>query len=238
MAVVDDDQAVREAVCDSLAGEGFETVPCASASELFGAAASYDEFDLIILDLQLPDGDGFGVAARIRTSSSVPIIMLTGRSGELDRIMGLEIGADDYVVKPFSVRELLARVKALRRRTTNDFSVARPIRCGYRFLGFDMDVERRRLFAPSGAPVTLTVAEFDLLHALVQRAGRVLSRELLLEITHRTDDSVFDRTIDVLILRLRRKIEPNPTSPRFIKTVRGHGYVFDVNVEDIGTPVR
>lgn len=234
VAVVDDDRAVRDVVCDILESEGIETVACASAADLFAAVARPEGLDMIILDLQLPDGDGFGIAAGIRATNPVPIIMLTGRGGDLDRIMGLEIGADDYVVKPFNARELLARVKAVRRRMTNDFDAARPIRNGYRFLGYVMDVDRRRLTAPSGAPVALTVAEFDLLHALVQRHGRVLSRDQLLEITHRAADDIFDRTIDVLILRLRRKIEPNPTSPRFIKTERGHGYVFDVKVDEIG----
>ncbi len=234
VAVVDDDRAVRDVVCDTLESEGIETVACACAADLFAAVARPEGLDMIILDLQLPDGDGFGIAAGIRATNPVPIIMLTGRGGDLDRIMGLEIGADDYVVKPFNARELLARVKAVRRRMTNDFDAARPVRNGYSFLGYVMDVDRRRLTAPSGAPVALTVAEFDLLHALVQRHGRVLSRDQLLEITHRAADDIFDRTIDVLILRLRRKIEPNPTSPRFIKTERGHGYVFDVRVEEIG----
>lgn len=234
VAVVDDDRAVRDVVCDILESEGIETVACASAADLFATVARPEGLDMIILDLQLPDGDGFGIAAGIRVTNPVPIIMLTGRGGDLDRIMGLEIGADDYVVKPFNARELLARVKAVRRRMTNDFDATRPIRNGYRFLGYVMDVDRRRLTAPSGAPVALTVAEFDLLHALVQRHGRVLSRDQLLEITHRAADDIFDRTIDVLILRLRRKIEPNPTSPRFIKTERGHGYVFDVKVDEIG----
>lgn len=234
IAVVDDDRAVRQVVRDTLESEGIEAIECCSAADLFATVARPEKLDMIILDLQLPDGDGFGIAAGLRTTSTVPIIMLTGRGGDLDRIMGLEIGADDYVVKPFNARELLARVKALRRRTTNDFDAARPLRNGYRFLGYVMDVDRRRLTAPSGTPVVLTVAEFDLLHALVQRHGRILSRDQLLEITHRSADDIFDRTIDVLILRLRRKIEPNPTSPRFIKTERGHGYVFDVSVEEIG----
>ncbi|MGV0876738.1 response regulator transcription factor [Martelella sp. FLE1502] len=231
IAVVDDDPAIREVVGDMLASGGMDAVRFACASDFLSQLSTENSFDLIILDLQLPDLDGFSVAANIRTSSSVPIIMLTGRDEELDRVMGLEIGADDYVVKPFSVRELLARVKAIRRRARGDFVNEKPVRQGYRFHGYVMDTERRRLSAPSGAPIALTVAEFDLLHAMVQRHGRVLSRDQLLEITHRAGDDIFDRTIDVLILRLRRKIEPTPTSPRFIKTERGHGYVFNATVE-------
>lgn len=233
IAVVDDDRAVREAVGDMLESNGFAPVPCRNAADLLALMAGEAPPGLIVLDLQLPDRDGLGVAAAIRATSRVPIIMLTGRGEEIDRVMGLEVGADDYVVKPFSTRELLARIKAVRRRS-DAFVPAEPaVRQGYRFLGFVLDTERRRLTAPSGAPVPLTVAEFDLLHALVQRHGRVLSREQLLEITHRADDEIFDRTIDVLILRLRRKIEPTPTSPRFIRTERGHGYVFDVKVEPL-----
>lgn len=233
IAVVDDDHAVREAVGDMLESNGFAPVPCRNAADLLALMAGEAPPGLIVLDLQLPDRDGLGVAAAIRATSRVPIIMLTGRGEEIDRVMGLEVGADDYVVKPFSTRELLARIKAVRRRS-DTFAPAEPaVRQGYRFLGFVLDTERRRLTAPSGAPVPLTVAEFDLLHALVQRHGRVLSREQLLEITHRADDEIFDRTIDVLILRLRRKIEPTPTSPRFIRTERGHGYVFDVKVEPL-----
>ncbi|SJZ91390.1 response regulator transcription factor [Consotaella salsifontis] len=234
VAVVDDDTSVREVVCDVLASEGIEALACASAADYLGLAERSESIDLVILDLQLPDRDGFSLAASIRASSAVPIIMLTGRGGELDRILGLEIGADDYVVKPFNARELLARVKAVRRRyIQGGASFEPPPRNGYRFLGHVLDTDRRRLTGPGGEPIPLTVAEFDLLHALVERQGRVLSRDQLLEITHRTTDDIFDRTIDVLILRLRRKIEPNPTNPLLIKTERGHGYVFDVRVEKL-----
>ena len=237
IAVVDDDAGVRDGVCDLVASEGFEAVACADAAALF-AALDGGRIDLVVLDLRLPDRDGFSVAATIRASSAVPIIMLTGRGGDLDRIMGLEIGADDYVVKPFNSRELLARIKAVLRRIGRDAPppLAPPLRNGWRFAGFEIDSDRRRLSAPGGAPVALTVAEFDLLTVLVDAAGRVLSRDRLIELTHRENDDVFDRTVDVLILRLRRKIEANPTNPCFIRTERGHGYVFDAPVEAIGRP--
>lgn len=235
IAVVDDEVTVRETVCDLVAGEGFEPIACPDAAALFAALA--DPVDLVVLDLRLPDRDGFSVAAAVRATSDVPIIILSGRGGDIDRIMGLEIGADDYVVKPFNTRELLARIKAVLRRrgreTAQPASVA--IRNGWRFAGHEIDLDRRRLTAPGGAPVALTVAEFDLLVALVGAAGRVLSRDHLLDLTHRVDGDVYDRTVDVLILRLRRKIEPDPTNPRFIRTERGHGYVFDAPVEVIAS---
>ena len=235
IAVVDDDETVRDAVCDLVASEGFEAVACRDAAGLFAALAA-GRIDLVVLDLRLPDRDGLSVAATIRTSSRVPIIMVTGRGGDLDRIMGLEIGADDYVVKPFNTRELLARIKAVLRRTGRDGGpFSRPqIRHGWRFDGYEIDLDRRRLSGPDGVALALTVAEFDLLVALVGAAGRVLSRDHLLDLTHRAGGEVFDRTVDVLILRLRRKIEAEPTNPRFIRTERGHGYVFDAPVEAIG----
>ena len=233
IAVVDDDASVRDAVCDLVASEGYEPVGCATAAALFAALSG--RIDLVVLDLRLPDRDGFSVAAAVRASSDVPIIMLTGRAGDLDRIMGLEIGADDYVVKPFNTRELLARIKAVLRRRGRETPPApvSGLRHGYRFPGHEIDLDRRRLTTTRGEPVALTVAEFDLLVALVGAAGRVLTREQLLELTHRVADDVFDRTVDVLILRLRRKIEREPTNPRFIRTERGHGYVFDAPVEAV-----
>jgi two-component system OmpR family response regulator len=233
IAVVDDDEGVRAAVCDLVAADGYEAVPCRTASDLFAALA--EPIDLVVLDLRLPDRDGFSVAASLRATSDVPIIMLTGRGGDVDRILGLEIGADDYVVKPFNTRELLARIKAVLRRRGRVVPTppAEPVRRGWRFDGFVVDLDRRRLTDRVGGPVSLTVAEFDLLAALVGAHGRVLSRERLLDLTHRIADDVFDRTIDVLILRLRRKIEPDPTNPRFIRTERGHGYFFAAEVEDL-----
>jgi two-component system OmpR family response regulator len=185
--------------------------------------------DLIVLDLQLPDRDGMALASAIRSTSDIPIVMLTGRGSAIDRIVGLEVGADDYVVKPFNNLELLARVKAVMRRT-------RPVpsnrkRHGYKFAGYFLDLHARRLEGPDGSAVQLTVAEFELLQALLKAEGRVLTREQLLDMTHHVNSDVFDRTIDVLILRLRRKIEPVPSRPQFILTQRGLGYTFSAKVE-------
>ena len=235
IAIVDDDPAPRGGIADMLAVEGFEPQPCGTAAALADLMGGPAAPDLILLDLRLPDRDGLAVAGAIRSTSAVPIIMLTGRGGDIDRILGLEIGADDYVVKPFNSRELLARIKAVLRRTGRDGAAiaSPPVRHGWRFEGHEIDLDRRRLTTPDGAAVPLTVAEFDLLVALVGAAGRVLSRDHLLDLTHRAGGDVFDRTVDVLILRLRRKIEADPTNPRFIRTERGHGYVFDAPVEAI-----
>lgn len=235
IAVVDDDPAVRQTVADLLAAEGYEPVCCADAASLL-AALDATRLDLIVLDLKLPDRDGIALSAQISATSGTPIIMLTGRAGDIDRVMGLEVGADDYIVKPFHNREFVARVKAVLRRTTRETAapVAPGPRRGYRFAGFTLDTDGRKLTDPMGRPVTLTVAEFDLLLALVRAHGRVLSRNQILDLTHHDRDDVFDRTIDVLILRLRRKIESNPQQPWMIRTERGLGYIFDCAVIAFG----
>lgn len=232
IAVVEDDQIVSSTVVDILQSAGFIALPCRTAEALLLLMRSGRPPDLILLDLQLPDQDGISLASAIRAESNVPIVMLTGRSAEIDRIVGLEIGADDYLVKPFSNLELLARVKAILRRAKGVMAQSRQ-REGFRFEGFFLDLSARRLDAPDGTSVQLTVAEFDLLHALLRARGRVLTRNQLLEMTHHAEADVFDRTIDVLILRLRRKIEPVPSQPRFIRTERGLGYTFAGAVEAI-----
>ncbi|MBA5776040.1 response regulator transcription factor [Stappia sp. F7233] len=231
VAVVEDDALVRATVVDTLEEAGFEPLACENAEALARALAAGRQPELIILDLQLPDRDGLAVAGSIRSSSDIPIIMLTGRGSDIDRIVGLEIGADDYIVKPFNPRELVARVKAVLRRRVPGAVRTAERRRGYRFLGYALDLEARRLTDPDGQPITLTVSEFDLLTALVEARGRVLTRNQLLDLMHRRNDDVFDRTVDVLILRLRRKIEPTPRHPRLIRTERGLGYVFDAPVE-------
>ena len=223
IGVVDDDPAVLQMVTDLLTGEGYQTIRCPDAAALM-AVLGAGRLDLIVLDLRLPDRDGISIAAQVRGTMDVPIIMLTGRGDDIDRIMGLEVGADDYIVKPFNNREFIARVKAVLRRTARASAPApAPCKRGYRFAGFTLDEDGRRLFDPAGKPVPLTVAEFD-----------VLSRNQILDLTPHDRDDVFDRTIDVLILRLRRKIERNPQQPWLIRTERGLGYVFDCDIEAFG----
>mgnify|MGYP001457998585 CR=1 FL=1 len=231
IAVVDDDPAIREVVGDMLASGGMDAVRFACASDFLSQLSTENSFDLIILDLQLPDLDGFSVAANIRTSSSVPIIMLTGRDEELDRVMGLEIGADDYLAKPFSTLELIARVQAVLRRTERETSSpSNETGKIYRFNTWRLDPDRRELIASDNVIVPLSTGEFELLHVFVQRPNRVLSREQLLDLARGRDTVAFDRSIDTQVSRLRRKIEQDPKSPIIIKTVWGGGYVLSAEV--------
>ena len=189
-----------------------------------------NRFDLILLDLMLPGEDGLSVFRRLRAHSSVPIIMLTAKGDELDRIVGLEMGADDYLSKPFNPRELLARIRAVLRRA----SAAAPVMNRARhliFSGWQVDCLVRELKDPYGTRITLTGAEFGLLQVLCERAGRVLSRDQLLDLTQARSTGALGRSIDVLISRLRRKIERDPHDPEIIKTVRSGGYLFAAKVD-------
>lgn len=226
--IVDDDADVRDLVRYELEAQGWEVAEAASGAEIAEAIARFTP-DLILLDLRLPDADGLSIAQRLRATSAIPIIMLTGLGGDIDRIVGLEMGADDYVVKPFNPRELIARIKAVLRRAGGAPQPAPDHDCRA-FAGWQIDLSARQLKDPSGAAVALTNAEFLLLEAFVGAPRRVLSRDQLLERTRSDGGEVFDRTIDVLILRLRRKIEPNPRAPQIIRTERGAGYVFDAEV--------
>ncbi|MFD2173204.1 response regulator [Rhodobacter lacus] len=228
--IVDDDPDLRDLVRYELEGHGFEVVEAACAAEVAPALSPVPP-DLILLDLRLPDQDGLAVAGRLRATSTIPIIMLSGLGGDVDRIVGLEMGADDYVVKPCNPRELVARIKAVLRRTgAAPGPLERADHDRRSFAGWVIDLSARSLETPAGQPVALTNAEFLLLEAFVRAPRCVLSRDQLLERTRSDGGEVFDRTIDVLILRLRRKIEPNPRAPQLIRTERGAGYVLDAEV--------
>jgi DNA-binding response OmpR family regulator len=235
IAVVEDDATLAATLEDMLIGEGYRVHLCPTAAAL-QPLLKESSLDMILLDITLPDANGLAVAAQIRATTAIPIIILTGKGGEVDRIVGLEVGADDYVVKPFSVREVAARIRAVLRRTHNNNLPTSPdLRSGFKFAGWALDVQLRRLYNPNGKQIMLTVNEFDLLESIVSAAGRILTRNQLLEMTRRHDnDDVFDRTVDVLILRLRRKIESNPHVPKFIVTERGIGYRFNASVERFG----
>jgi two-component system OmpR family response regulator len=234
--IVDDDPEIRELVSHEVQQQGWNAIIAGSEVEM-GAALREQTPDIILLDIRLPDQDGLTIARRLRATSSIPIIMLTGMGSDVDRIVGLELGADDYVVKPFNPRELIARIKAvLRRMSSQPMELSLSESLGHecrRFAGWFLDLSARVLTDPSGRPVSLTNAEFLLLETFVNAPHRVLTREWLLERTHAYEADVFDRTIDVLILRLRRKIESNPHAPRIIRTERGAGYVFDVDIEKL-----
>ena len=234
VAVVEDDAILAATLRDMLVGEGYLVHLCSTGAAL-RALLKNIELDLILLDLTLPDGNGFTLATQVRATTSAPIIILTGKGSEVDRIVGLEIGADDYVVKPFSVREVAARIRAVLRRRRAERPQPPAFQKGYRFGGWILDVNLRRLYNPDGKQIPLTVNEFDVMHSIVATAGRILSRNQLLEMTRRNNnDDVFDRTVDVLILRLRRKIEANPHVPSLIVTERGIGYRFKMAVERVG----
>lgn len=234
IAVVEDDASIASTLEDMLLAEGYRVHVCPTGAAL-RALLERPLVDMILLDLNLPDCNGLELAGFVRATTALPIIILTGRGEEIDRIVGLEIGADDYVVKPFSLREVAARIRAVLRRGRAPASPSPPVRRGYRFEGWTLDIDLRRLYTPDNKPVALTGSEFALLRSIVTAAGRILTRNQLLDMTRgREDNDVFDRTIDVLILRLRRKIEPDPNSPRLIVTERGLGYRFNAAVERLG----
>ena len=234
IAVVDDDASVRAVIAEYLTKNDLRVTAVATGTELTEIFAR-ETIDAVILDLRLAGEDGMQIARRLREQSTVPILMLTGLTDEADRVMGLELGADDYLGKPFSPRELLARIRALLRRAQAQATVADAIAKvrAYRFGGWELNIGLRRLKSADGQPVELTKGEFSLLTAFLSAPQRVLTRDQLLELSRLHNAEVYDRSIDVQILRLRRKIEPDPSHPHFIKTERGAGYVFLAAVEAI-----
>jgi len=232
--VVDDDPSVPQMISKYLGDYGFRVIAVSSghqADDVLGR----DAIDLVILDLRLPDEDGIQIARRLRDSSQLPIIMLTGSQEEADRVMGLELGADDYVTKPFSLRELLARVRALLRRARASETIAdglTKIRI-YRFAGHELNVRLRNLTTPHGKSVALTNSEFNLLVAFLAEPQRVLTRERLLDLSRLHNDEIYDRSIDVQIGRLRKKMAPNGSGEPLIATERGAGYIFTAKVESL-----
>src|SRR5579863_3966044 len=230
--VVEDDQTMRHLVVNYLEEHDIRAVSASRRDEVARLLA-VEEPSLVILDLRLGETDGLDLLRDIRSRSDVPIIITTGqRRDEIDRVVGLELGADDYITKPFGPRELLARIRAvLRRQELGRVASQRdPERGSYIFGGWQLDRRTRRLTDPNGAPVALTKGEFALLVAFLSAPQRPLSREHLLQAT-RVHEDVFDRSIDVQVLRLRRKLETDPTAPRVILTERGVGYVFALPVE-------
>jgi two-component system OmpR family response regulator len=231
---VDDDPSVRQMIADYLTDNDIEVTAVGSGKEIAEVMARHT-IDLLILDLKLPGEDGMQIARNLRTESDVPIIILTGRKDEADRVMGLELGADDYLTKPFSPRELLARIRALLRRTRAHETIANGLSRirGYRFAGWELNVRLRRLKSPQGETIPTTNSEFNLLVAFLAAPQRVLSREQLLELSRLHDDEVYDRSVDVQVGRLRKKIEAKGARTQLIRTERGAGYVFTAIVEAI-----
>ena len=233
IAVLDDEADITQLVGNYLSTQGYRITQLHTGPDLLALMAS-DPPSLVLLDLGLPGEDGFAIARQLRERFRVGLVIVTGRGDAVDKIVGLEIGADDYVTKPFDLRELAARIKAVLRRLVPAEPVPAPaasagtapaVRERFRFAGWLFDTAGRRLVAPAGTEVSLTTGEFDLLAVLVRHAGRVLSRDFLLEQTRGRDAGPFDRTIDVQIGRLRKKMEADPERPELIKSVRGAGYV-------------
>ena len=223
--IVDDDLEIRQLLARYLSEQGFQITTAESASGMNQALAS-GAHDLVVLDVMLQDASGLDLCRTLRSQSTTPIILLTALKEDMDRIVGLEVGADDYVSKPFNPRELLARIRAVLRRSAPPAEAA-PL--SYLFEGFQAEVDTRRVLDPDGVEVPLTAAEFDLLLVFLQRPGRVLSRESILDLTGK-DAASFDRSIDVLVSRLRRKLGD---TGRFslLKTLRNGGYQFAARVE-------
>ncbi|MCK3655083.1 DNA-binding response regulator [Pasteurellaceae bacterium Macca] len=229
--IVDDDLQICELLTETFDEYGYKVCLAHSGKDALTLLHSSNEIALILLDLMLPDINGLLLLQQIKALTTVPIIMLSGLGSDSDVVVGLEMGADDYIAKPFYPRVVVARVKAALRRLE-----PAPIlysRQGLLFQHWFLDTENHRLFNPAQQKVELTQGEYILLFALLSHSQKVLSRQKLLELTHSETLEIFDRTIDVLIMRLRKKLEPNPKLPTFIQTVRGIGYLFTCAVEQI-----
>ncbi|HEY1452641.1 MAG TPA: response regulator [Roseiarcus sp.] len=227
--IVDDDSRIRQMLTRYFEQEGYR-VSVAADGAAMRLQLGAKPIDIVLLDVVMPGDDGVTLAREIRAGSNVGIIMLTGRHEVLDRVVGLEVGADDYIAKPFHLREVLARVKSVLRRRKSASETRSTHReladQTVRFDGWMLDTARRQLVSPKGEEVLLTTGEFDLLAALLKQPGRVFGREALMDLTRGRSWEVFDRTIDAQIARLRKKIEADPKNPALVKSVRGVGYVF------------
>ncbi|HET9646361.1 MAG TPA: response regulator transcription factor [Burkholderiaceae bacterium] len=245
IAIVDDEVDITQLLAGYLQSQGFHATQLHSGRDLMALMAS-DAPALVLLDLGLPGEDGFAIARQLREHWRCGLVIVTGRGDSVDKVVGLEIGADDYVTKPFDLRELLARIKAVLRRLAppeqgpSSAANAAPAATSpaplharecFRFAGFELDAAARRLTDAQGREVALTTGEFELLSAFVQHPGRVLSRDFLLEQTRGRQAGPFDRTIDVQVGRLRKKLESDLENPELIKSVRGAGYIFVPQVE-------
>jgi len=231
--VIDDDPAMRALIAEYLGDNELRVTAVSTGDEMQSVLAEH-AVDVVVLDLRLAGEDGMQLAKKLRETSEIPIIIVSGRNEEADRVMGLELAADDYMTKPFSPRELLARVRAVLRRyqTMAEVLPARnEKRRAYRFADWELNLRTRRLTAAGGRRVELTNGEFSLLEAFCAAPQRILTREQLLDLSRLHNAEVYDRSIDVQILRLRRKIESDPTRPQYIKTERGAGYMFDTAVD-------
>lgn len=231
--VVDDEEDIRDLLSEYLAGHGY-SVDVADCGASMREMVLSQRPDVVLLDVNMPGEDGLTLARWLRSEMDIPIIMVSGAGETVDRIVGLEVGADDYVAKPFDPRELLARIKSVARRYQAGAGYGgKTVAAGgpeqYKFGGFELNLATHQLTDPDRQDVPLTSMEFDLLKVFVERPNRVLSRDQLLQLTQNRDWDPYDRSIDIRITRIRRKIESNPNKPKFIKTIRGSGYMFVPN---------
>lgn len=237
--VVDDERAVCELLRDVLSEHVFTVYTCHQGKEVIPLLAQHPDIALVMLDMMLPDTNGLLVLQQMqRLRPELLVIMLTGMGSESDMVVGLEMGADDYIAKPFNPRVVVARARAALRRSGRLTLPTPEQDTGWQFNGWQLDEARCQLLNPQREAVPLTQGEYALLHALIRHARKVLTRDQLLELTHSESLEVFDRTIDVLIMRLRRKIEVNPHQPTLIRTIRGLGYVFSADVVRPGVAIR
>lgn len=228
--LVEDDAEIGELISRYLENNGMEVTQVANGEALDAKMANGD-FDILILDLNLPGEDGFSICRRVRATKDLPIIIVTAQGEDVDKILGLEMGADDYVVKPFNPRELLARIRAVLRRAEPQSRVdPGQSNQAFQFSGWRVSLLAREVVSPSGMKVAMTGAEFDLLHAFCENPNRVLTRDQLINMTHGPTAGPFERSIDVLISRLRQKIEKDPKNPMIIQTVRSEGYMLSAPV--------
>ncbi|MGA8864076.1 MAG: response regulator [Gallionella sp.] len=226
--MVDDDAQIRQLLSDYLSGFGMSVVAVADGKAMTEALGK-SSFDLVILDLMLPGEDGLALCRRLRAESDIPILMLTARGETMDRVVGLELGADDYIVKPFEPRELVARIQTILRRTRGNRENSKE-QNEAQFMGWRLNYVTRHLVSPKELVIPLSNAEFRLLTVFVEHPNRILTREFLLDSARGRDMDVFDRSIDILVSRVRQKLNDDSRTPTLIKTVRGEGYLFDAKV--------
>jgi DNA-binding response OmpR family regulator len=231
IVIVDDDELLRNRLRAYLASEGFRVSTAESAAR-FRDLMDRERIDLALVDISMPGENGLSLTRYLRERSDIAVVILTGKGDPIDRAIGLEVGADDYVAKPFHPRELLARVRSVLRRTKiRSHRAVGPMAPAVRFGGWRFDLAKRTLMSPRGKAVHLTAAEFQLLQAFVANANQVIGRDRLLELIAGRQWEPYDRTVDQHISRLRRKLEKNPKRPELIKSVRGRGYLFAAQVE-------
>ncbi|HXV12106.1 MAG TPA: response regulator [Burkholderiales bacterium] len=231
--VVDDDAEIRDLLSEYLRKSGYRVTAVAEGKGMWSALESGGRVDIVVLDLMLPGEDGLTLCRNLRARSDLPVIMLTARGEETDRIVGLEMGADDYLAKPFSPRELLARIKSILRRARTLPENLKPDGArALRFAGWTLDLATRNLRSPEGVVVALSGTEYKLLRVFLSHPNRVLNRDQLIDLMLSRDALPFDRSIDVQVSRLRHRLGDNPKEPEIIKTVRGEGYVLSAAVEE------